>query len=83
MNWLPAGLPDWVPSLARALDRQFAPRIPDNPVRLPGVAAADLTAALAARHPYGAAINTDTGRPAYSVLVSGAWAWRYADGSAL
>lgn len=69
--------------LARAIDLTFAKRTPDAPTRLLGVAAANLTADFAASHPYGVAINTDTNQLVVSVLVSGAWAWRKYDGSAL
>lgn len=68
---------------ARAVERQFAPRLPDNPPRLPAIDQADLTTAHAARNPYGVAINADTGALAVSVQVAGVWTWRKYDGSAL
>lgn len=83
MKWLPAGLPAWVSDLARALDKQFAPRFPDQPPRLKAFAATDLTAALAERNPYGVAIDSTNNRLVISVLVAGVWTWRRWDGTAL
>lgn len=82
-RWLPQGLPPWVAEFARALEKQFAPRLPLDPARLPAIAQADLTDAHAARNPYGVCINTDKGALAVSVLVAGVWTWRDWDGTAL
>lgn len=85
MNWAPAGIPDWAVRLAGAIEKRFAPRFPDRPVRLPGYAQDELTAALAQREPYGLAINTTTGKVVRSALNGGgtAFEWMNADGSAL
>ena len=85
MRWLPAGLPEWGNLLARAIDRQFLPRIPVFPVRVPPHPETDLTAEFAAANPYGLAINTDTKKLVISVLNAGATAfeWANVDASAL
>lgn len=83
MSWAPAGLSDQLQRLVRAMDGQFAPRIPTTPPRLPRIKAAKLTDDLAERHPSGSAINADTNKQVISVLVAGAWTWRNSDGSAL
>lgn len=83
MRWAPSGLSQPLNDLARAIERQFAPKIPERPTRLLGVPQARLTADFAADNPYGVVINTDTNTLAASVLVGGAWTWRKYDGSAL
>lgn len=83
MKWTPAGLTSQLLDFARAVEKQFAPLYPQNPPRFPPIAAADLTAAHAARNPYGIAINSDTNQVVVSVLVAGAWTWRKYDGTAL
>ena len=83
MRWTPAGLSQPLNDLARAVERQFAPRLPDRPSRLLGVAQAKLTDDLAADNPLALVINTDTNKLAIAVLVAGAWTWRNYDGSAL
>lgn len=83
MSWAPAGLTAELQRLVRAMDGQFAPKIPSVPVRLPRIEAAKLNDALAERHPSGSAINADTNKQVISVLVAGVWTWRNSDGSAL
>lgn len=84
MKWLPAGLPAWASDLARALDQNFAPLRPARPVRVPAIAAADLTAATAARDPYGLAIDQTNAKLVIAVPDgAGAYEWVNADGSAL
>jgi hypothetical protein len=83
MRWVPTTVTGAALDLARAIERQFAPRVPDRPVRLPTRASAELIAASAALDPYGAVINTDTKKLAYSLPDgSGGYAWFHADGSA-
>lgn len=83
MSWYPAGLPDPLVRLCRAMEGQFAPVVPVSPPRLPRIAAASLTDEFADRNPNGTAINADTNKTVNAVLVAGAWTWRNADGSAL
>jgi hypothetical protein len=83
MRWTPANLPQQLIDLANAIDRQFAPRFPSNPPRLPAIAQADLTDAFAKLNPYGQAVNTDTGKVVVSRLVAGDFVWRNVDGTAL
>jgi hypothetical protein len=83
MRWVPTGLTEPMQRLAKAIDGQFAPRHPSNPPRVPAIAQTDLTDAHAARHPYGIAINSTTGKLVRSALTAGAFTWLNADGSAL
>lgn len=83
MRWVPSSVTGAALELARAIDKQFAPRIPSRPVRLPGLASADLTAAAAGLDPLGAAINLTTSKAVFSVPDgTGGYTWVHADGSA-
>jgi len=84
VNWAPTGLPKPLLDLARAVEATFAPLRPKNPPRLPQIAAADLTAGLAARHPYAMAIDSTNGKLVISRPDgAGGYEWVNADGSAL
>lgn len=84
MRWVPSGLPAWVADLARAIDGAFVSSRPARPVRVPAIEAAALTPEVAARDPYGLAIDKTNGK---LVLArpdgAGGYEWVNADGSAL
>lgn len=83
-QWAPAGLPPQLLQLVRAIEATFAPRLPDNPPRLPAIDATNLTADLAGRNPYSLAIDRTNGKLVIAVPDgAGAYEWRNADGSAL
>lgn len=83
-QWYPTDLPQPILQLVRAIENTFVPRLPKNPVRLPPIAAVDLTADLASRNPYGLAVNSTNGKVVLAVPDgAGAYVWRNADGTAL
>jgi hypothetical protein len=81
VSWYPAGLPEPLVKLARAIDQRFQLARPNGPVRIPAYTTAELQQIIPTD--YMTAFDKTAGKPVFSKLSGLVFVWVYADGTAV